>query len=775
MRRPLFWVCIALSVIAVLQMVLSGTADREGIRRAVFSGDSPGENEILCISGRVCGKGTIGQKEYFLLQINFLSDQSAATSRQIISCLRQMKTTKVRCSLAGGPGEALPKMGSEVLVEGRFSFFEEATNPGEFNFAGYYHGQGIGGALSEARVLWQSKSHSLIREGLCALRAYFGRRLDAIFPPKEAGVMKTMLLGDRSDLDPTLKELYRNGGILHVLSISGLHVTLLGMGLYRLLCRVGVQTRFSAVCGGAVLVLYGLMTGMSVSAVRAIGMFLLRMLASLWGRTYDMLTATGLMAALMLCTQPVYGLYSGFWLSFGAILGMGGVLPVLEALVAGRLGTIRPGEGRVAVLLRKTGRALEESLLAGCAVFLTSLPLLLYFYYEVPTYSMLMNLLVIPAMGPMVLFGFAAMLIPGLGVLGTVDVVLLKVFEGLCEVAQKLPFPSWNPGCPAIWQMAVYYGSLTGGLALLWKWKETREQPGRVPRRMRWIILLCPIFIFAIPIHAMTGVVFLDVGQGDCACIRLKDGQTWIYDCGSSSKKEVGKNILIPYLKHEGIRHIDGVILSHGDKDHASGMQELFQLASQEGIEIDHVFFPDIGMDRVREEFAELFKAAELVPKAEIHFLKAGDQLRGEAFSLLTLHPGGKEEDLKRMDGNEASLCLLAKLQGRGGELTVLLTGDVEGKGEERLLQEMTAAGVNQVNVLKCAHHGSKNATSDAFLGLLDADVAVISCGRKNRYGHPHEELLERLEEDGTAIFRTDQGGAVTVRVQSEKVVVEGF
>ena len=857
MKRPLFWVCIALAILAVLNLFWNGAADQTGRLKQTLSEDPPWEGQTVRLSGRVCEKGTQGEKEYFIItdlssedpSEDLHSDQNAAASRQIISKLGQLKTEKLQCFLAEETGEALPKIGSRVVVEGVFSLFQVSTNPGEFNYARYYQGKQIGGKLTGVLLLANSEKYSWLREGLDSLRSYLGRRLDQVFPIEEAGILRTMLLGDRTELSPQIRELYQDGGIIHVLSISGLHVTLLGMGLYQLLRRLYVRMDVAALCAGSVLVLYGIMTGMSVSACRAIGMFLLRMLAVLWGRTYDLLTATAVLACGMLCLVPTYGMNSGFWLSFGSILGIGIVLPVLET--AGRNMraletkdvTFRhsascddPRFRRKLVFMIKQEiqhslQVMRQGILAGLSVFLATLPITLYFYFEVPTYSLLLNLLVIPAMGPMIFCGFVAMLIPGLGILGTVDVIILKFFTWLCVQVRGLPFSSWNPGCPKTWQIATYYALLFMALTILWQiackggciqddrlgdktdggvrvWAKRNAKTGSRKAFLKWIknnrgriawlawgLLISPILILAFPARHMTEAVFLDVGQGDCVLLRLSNGQTWIYDCGSSNRNEIGKNILIPYLKHEGIRHIDGIFVSHGDRDHVSGLKELFQMAGQEEIRIDHLYLPSWmyseeatdeetksvlmetenersnSLDAVKGEEskfkvskneASLVELAKSMKKMQIHVLKAGDNLDGQAIAFLTLHPP-KLISTAELDGNEASLCLLVQLKKQGRSLTILLTGDTQGEGEKELLAELKGRGINKVDVLKCAHHGSKYATSTDFLAQIDAELTVISCGRRNSYGHPHEELLQRLTDDGTTILRTDQSGAITI------------
>ena len=850
MRRPLFWACLFLVITAAIRFLLTG-----GFAPGGGAEGPPEWGQEVVLAGKVCGRETGNQKNVFILEIDILkSNQFAAASQQITNYLENREATKLRCEMAGA-GRVMPEIGSCVSVRGKFSVYEGASNPGEFDFAEYYRANGVGGRLRDAVILEKSAGYSRLGEGLFRLREFLGKRLDRAFPEKEAGVMKTMLLGDRSGLDPELKELYQEGGIIHILSISGLHITLLGMGVYRLLRKLGAPNGASALTGGLFLLFYGVMTGMSVSACRAIGMFLLRMLSLSLGRTYDMLTALGVMGAGMLCLHPAYLLHSGFWLSFSSLFGAGCVLPVLEELAAGApagpesrglLSLMQKAEKNLrlqgggrrkgrAGLLRKIGLpflqkicgfigGLAGGLRGGAAILLATLPLQLRFYFEIPVFSMAVNLLVLPCMGAVVGCGFLAMLLPGSRVFGAVDVLALRGFEGLCALTGGLPFHTWNPGCPALWQMGLYYLCLAGALLLLryrkrraesrergipagYRLARTKGEPserrGILKRKLgktrgckkaqgrlqgegpefckirwwekgarsavKWLLIFLPAALFALPVHRTTGIAFLDVGQGDGVCLRAESGETWLYDCGSSSKKLVGENILIPYLKHEGIRRISGVILSHGDKDHVSGLLELFALSEKEGIRIDRVILP--ALEESGDEAFSKILDYESEGLFEVIRVKAGDRFGGKELSFSVLNPEGGE----RESDNASSLCLLARFRERKTSAGILLTGDVEGPGEEVLLAELEKLGIGNVDVLKCAHHGSKNATSQAFLDAVDARIAVISCGKDNSYGHPHPELLERLEGDGATLFRTDLSGAVSVEFSGNGCRVRTF
>jgi len=616
--------------------------------------------------------------------------------------------------------------------------------------------------------------------------------------------MSAMLLGDKSTLEPEIKALYQSNGIVHILSISGLHITIIGMSLFRLLRRMGAPVWVAAIAGGMVLFLYGVMTGLSVSACRAIGMYLLRMLSEAVGRTYDMLTALGVTAVVTLWVNPGYLYNAGFYLSYGAVLGIGILYPALLPLRKKETLLKYVGDRRKQIVYRiaKIVREkLTRSMLASLAITLTTLPIQLWFFYEVPVYSLILNLLVIPFMSVVMACGIFAMLIPGLGIIGTVDCLILSGYEILCKSFEQLPFHTWNPGKPEGWQVVIYYTLL---LVCCWvssygkqmhtsqeaarklrgeerhklcvnpwkelhgksrkelcrkSWKELRgrlrqelcrklwkELYGRLRKNLcrrldgrLWKVipgmLTIAVIVLGVRIPGPTTITFLDVGQGDCICMQTTSGEVYMFDCGSTSRSLVGEYVLKPYLKYEGIRHIDGIFVSHSDSDHYNGVQELLENQNEWGITVDNLVLP-----------------GEIV---------AGDTWECESGSVrfTCLHPSALEAF---EDSNAFSQCFYVEM---ADAMSLLLTGDVEGEGEAQLLQELQKRNITQATVLKVAHHGSRYSTSEAFLEQCKPEVAIISAGRNNSYGHPHEALLERLDVSGALIWSTQEYGAITIEV----------
>ena len=743
MKRPLAMVALATAIVMMVWLGWCDTGrDLDEKSEEMLSG------EIVTLTGRVYDvqeRDSYGTTRLWIYLDSIIFQET-------------VKSYHLICQTDNG---YRPRLGSRIRVTGQFETFSQATNPGEFDAKEYYASLNIGGILKKAEVTAEGCKYSVVKEALFSLREYWKDRLYRYFPEKEASVLSAMLLGDRTQLHERTKELYMQNGIIHILSISGLHITLIGMSLYKLLRRARCPIIVAALAGGLMLFLYGIMTGMGVSALRAIGMYLVRMLGEILGRTYDMLTALGFIGLVMLAGGPERLNQVGFLLSFGSLCGIGVIMPALA---------VEDGDKR------SVAKSVWKAALPGIAVTLTTLPIQLYYYYEIPVYSIILNLLVLPFMGILMVVGLIVMILPGMFWAAQLDVLILDGFEWLCQVFGELPYHTWNPGAPKVWQIIVYYVllvySIQGNIKLPGNMKLPRNiklDSIHCQRILRITVLFIAILLLGWRGREHLSVTFLDVGQGDGICVQTGK-ETYLFDCGSSSENSIGEYVLIPYLKHEGISHLDGVFVSHPDKDHISGILELLTLSEDKRITIERLILPDLAAGRMESEFASLLKAVADMEegKPEVITVSAGSFWQSGEVLFTCLHPPA---DSEISDSNAYSQCFLVEYK----DFTMMLTGDVEGEGEEMLLQELREISIGEVDLLKVAHHGSKYSSGEEMLALLKPDIAVISCGEDNSYGHPHEEIIQRLEEVGSEIFTTPQCGAITVKIRREVEVEVAF
>lgn len=792
-KRPLLCGCLVLIAVIVLSQGLVAPPPWEPQLPRELTG------QLMTVTGRVYEKEVrtlYGQEilVLYLQSVTVSSDTESGDKGSVPDVSEYNIKDKLICQLAAdqaawesASAEELKKdsagwrnvpeeqicLGSRVAVRGELELFSHAANPGEWDSADYYLITGVAGKLKQAKLLGIDNRQWRLRERLRRCRSLLKERLRQALPDREASILERMLLGEKYGMDQEIKELYQNNGISHVLAISGLHITLLGMGLYRLLRRCNCPIVPAAIAGGCMILLYGGMIGWGISAVRAIGMYLIRMLGEVWGRYYDMLTAMGVLAAGMVCCNPRLVYHCGFLLSFGAVAGMGVVYPALVKLVPerrrrkgkyagnpGKCGAQEPG----AALMTQ----LTQGLLASLSITLATLPIQLYFFCQIPVYGTLLNLIVLPLMGLLLSGGLVLMALPGAvpvqwGVRG-----ILALYEGLCRLAEQLPGHLWITGCPGWWQITGYYLLLAAAVIVLKQFGRKEDgtgmcQIGSIAGK-NYIWTCCSCLLLSMAVILLTRrwdngfmLTMLDVGQGDCICVRTARGQNYLFDGGSSSRSHTGEYVLIPYLKHQGISRVDGIFLSHGDQDHVGAVKEL--LTDSEGIRLDTLYLPQIAqpLPETLEELAALAREAD----CRVVYLSQGMGWQQGEFRLTCLWP---TEDYKG-ESNAGSACYLLQ----EGELRILLTGDVEGDGEEALTRYLQSLPMPSVDILKVAHHGSRYSTSDTFLQTVNPQLALISAGRDNSYGHPHAELLARLEAAGCRTLQTPKSGAITVRVRSRK------
>lgn len=632
-------------------------------------------------------------------------------------------------------------VGTVLLVSGNIERISEPRNPGEFDSQQYYASERMYYFMKECKILKSSQSYSLYGQFLSDVRQKLQEIL-SVAAGKDAPVFEAILLGQKENLDGAMKIRYQMAGIIHILAISGLHISLLGMGLYKIMKKAGVGIWGAGLTALVIMLQYGLMTGGSVSTMRAVCMFLLSVGAKLLGRCYDLMTALSFSAIMLLLDSPAYLYNSSFLLSFGAVLGIGICSPILKQI-----------QGKKRKMLLALGNSI--------AVQLTTLPVVLWFYGEVSVSGVVWNLLVLPTVGIVLASGIAGT-VTGLVSLEIAKVVfipgriLLWVYESICVFAGKLPFCTWISGKPFLWEIAVYYAILVLVMAVA----ESRVKKGTAMTAGCVGGLCLGMFVLCFrPFHGLK-ITCLDVGQGDGIVVQEKN-YCFLIDGGSSNKKNIGQYQILPFLKSEGISFVDLIFLSHTDEDHLSGVRQFLEFI-RDGlttVKVGGVVFPRW------EEKPELYKELEklaLDVNADIRYAGEGDRIcsGGIKWSFYAPFLDGGE------DINENSMVMELEF----GKFRALFTGDIGNKTEKLLLPAL-----RKISFLKAAHHGSRYSTGEDFLEITQPRLSVISCSEKNIYGHPSPDTVERLEESGSMVEFTMKKGAITVWTDGERFAYEGF
>ena len=616
------------------------------------------------------------------------------------------------------------KIGNIIKVRGKLRQFEEAANKGNFDSKKYYLSLGFYGKIEAGTIEVINSDYSGIRQGLYEMRMEIIERLEKLCSDNKGifsiinnknGIISAIILRDKTDLDSDIKELYSVSGIAHILAISGLHISFIGMAIYRLLRR-RFRFIFSAAVSIPVVLSFGIMSGFGISTIRAIIMFILKIIGEVLGRKYDAITAISLAGLVLLVQNPFVVCNSGFQMSFGAIIAIVLILPIVEEIL-------------------NTDNKIIKVLSANFTISLVMNPILAWNYYELPTFSFLLNIVVVPLMSVVIvssivgifcsciMFGFGkAVIFPGCGI--------LELYTFLCNIINKSSVASIVVGQPKVTIIIVYYAILLvvlfglknirtkytraekerniikkeTGLVLEKKAKKERSIKGQnVKLRLACIagFLLLNCLIYYIPNPGFY-ITFINVGQGDGILIHGDNGTKVMVDGGSTSEKQVAKNCIVPYLKAEGIGTIDYSIITHTDKDHISGILEILENNNSNRIRIKNLVMPDINMKD--DTYNELIEKAKL-KKINVLYIKKGDTLSLGKTKIKCIYP---ETTTTASDKND--YCTVLSVKNKTSK--ILLTGDISKEIEEKIKDDIE----ENYTVLKVAHHGSNYSSSDKFL-----------------------------------------------------------
>ncbi len=630
-----------------------------------------------------------------------------------------------------GYGQPLPADAAQMLRPGerwrltvRLKRPHGSYNPGGFDFEAWALERNIRatGYVREREAM-ERLDPLVHRPGYLVERLRFEvrERFQAVLGEARYGAMlQALAIGDQQSVSEEDWETVRRTGVIHLMSISGLHVTMLAGLVFalvhalwrrseRLTLRLPAR-KAAALAGLLAAAAYAAVAGFAIPTQRTLYMLAV-LAAALWaGRNvaFSLVLCWALLAVVVLDPWAVRA--PGFWLSFGAVA-------VLGYVGSGRL--TRPGW-------------LAEAARAQWAVTLGLAPLLLALFQQVSLISPLANALAIPLIGlvvtPLTLLG---MLVPVDALLHAAH-TLMAWCMALLELAARLPLAVWQQHAPAPWTVAV---AMAGVLWLL--------LPRGFPLRWAGTAALAPMFLLlpSPPQHGELRVAVLDVGQG-LAVVLQTARHALLYDAGPrySEQADAGNRVILPYLRAAGIRHLDGMVLSHDDIDHTGGAAAVLQAMP-------------VGW------------LASSLPSG--HFLEslsaqpwrcaAGREWEWDGVRFDMLHPDAGSYAHARLKDNHRS-CVL-RVSGTHGSL--LLTGDIE-RAAERELLERDAASL-AADVLVAPHHGSRSSSTPGFVAAVAPRATIFAAGYRNRFRHPHGQVVRRYQEVGSAIYRSDADGAVLI------------
>jgi competence protein ComEC len=553
-------------------------------------------------------------------------------------------------------------------------------------------------------------------------------------PPREAALARGFVLGEDEGVDEATKEDFRRSGLSHLLAVSGQNVTLLALLAMPLLGALGIPLRERLFWVLALIVVYVPVAGAGPSIQRAGVMGALGLLATLGGRRSSRFYALAVAAGVTLAVDPGVAADVGWQLSFAAVLG---ILLLASRLRKGIMARLGAGPWR---------RALADGVAMTVAATLATAPLIAFHFETFSTTTLVANVLALPAVAPAMWLGMCG---AGLAQLPGVPLELLNGLNALllayiAQVADWCAAPEWaelriHLGAGGL---IVAYAGLAVAVLLCWKWPSYAFASAAV------------VLATLVPLPGWGGaqagpspglrVTVLDVGQGDAILLQPANAPAVLVDGGPRGAG------LIRKLEEAGVAGLGAAVVTHDQSDHAGGIEELLG-----AIPVERLLFARLGRDLLGEAAAA---------GAETEQIVAGEELRSGGLRLRVLWPPPEllGPAARGEDPNQLALVMAASWRG----FTMLLATDAEA--------EAVPLDPGPIDVLKVAHHGSEDAGLGALLERTQPELALISVGEENPYGHPTAATLATLERHRVPTLRTDADGAIEIAVGRGWMRVDG-
>ncbi|MEF2247287.1 MULTISPECIES: DNA internalization-related competence protein ComEC/Rec2 [unclassified Paenibacillus] len=689
-----------------------------------------------------------------------------------------------------------------VIVElaGQLSLPQTAGNRGGFDYKSYLKGK---------RIHWLLKMDGIEQINIIArpqtlqfkllhivdqTRAKLGTQMDKLFNGEQAGYMKGLVLGIREDLDPAQFKQFSALGLTHILAISGLHVAVF-MYMVSTALKLLRWTREKIIVALMLLLpVYILLSGASPSVIRAGLMALLGLAAARMGKLKDGLHLIAAAALLMLAHDPYYINDVSFQLSFIVTIGLIIGVPALRAVLPDW----------------KKGKMLLDLFSVTLVAQLISFPLTIYYFNQFNVLSIAANFIFVPFISSIIL------------PLGTISLICSYIYLPLGSLISSLASygNDWSffaiqylasslnlsliwPS-PPVWWIVCWYGLCLvlfrsfihfAGLK-----RSRRRGSSAVPilRTKKYVIQLTAASIllvfslwaaYTMPRWEKSAVIsFLDVGQGDAILIKTPAGRHILLDGGGliSFRKEgerwkdrkepfeIGEKVVLPLLMKRGVQKLDAVIISHLDSDHIRGLQAV----------LEHIPVSEIWWNQTLKESGDAMQLMQQAVNKQIPLYAAAAGISYELekdVAITFLWPDERSASQHQIalvaDQNELSVVLLLQIY----DFQFLLTGDINSATEKIILTRMEEGkgqmlGTNyakpRIDVMKIAHHGSKYSTSSEWLDYWKPISAVVSVSATNSYGHPHPDVLERLQQGRIALWRTDKDGEIMLKATRRQLFI---
>lgn len=630
----------------------------------------------------------------------------------------------------------LPEPGDSICYEATWYPVTPPSVPGAFDTQGWLDSQNLA-AYGKFKHWTSYPGGWTFERSFFRFRQFLQARFAKFLDPAETGLLMGLLAGDRSGIPEVLRSDFQRSGLVHVLAISGFHVVLLAGMLMIFLKATGLPHKIVIIIAVALLTIYVPVTGGSPAVRRAVMMFAIPQIGTLFGKPANTLNSLGVALLLIILPEPSVIWNPGFQLSFAATAGIIIGTPhnptkyLPESFSSNKLWQ------------KIQAFAIDPTYVTLCATLATA-PFLIYHFKTLSPFAWFGNIIIVPAISLGMQAGLFAQLFPIDFISGTFCAAarfFLRLASLLTRILSDSAAASMTVG-PFSPAALLALGFLILLLPICYK--------NYIARKYALLCVLAASAIFAFDsyhqiIHPSWTLTTIDVGQGDSHLVKAPSGRHFLVDAGDSSRQDSGKDIIVPFLHHIGVRELDALIITHPDKDHFGGALSLLKM-----FPIKELWASECAIKERKPDWQQVIHEANKrnIPIRNMH---RGILWKENYFEIRVIHP----VENVCTEANEGSITL--RLKGLGH--SAILTGDLTTAGEKTIMKTDVYL---KSDVLKLGHHGSKTSSSLSFLNAVAPTYAIIPSGRKNRFRHPHKQVTDRLDSLRIPYINTAKKGTIT-------------
>ncbi len=639
--------------------------------------------------------------------------------------------------------------GNLIELKGTYTKGRERRNPGEFDYDNYLKSKGITGIVtvnkaSEYKIV--DSSFRFFENAIFQVRKHIDYKIKTLHNKETAALLRGLLLADRKEIDQDTKTQFINSGVFHVLAVSGLHVGFIAFIFFFLFGRMNIYIRSLLTIIG--LLCFMFITGVPPSVFRATVMAIVIILAFLTNRSTNIFNSLAIAALIILTLDPAEIHSPGFQLSFAAVFAIGVFYPQFSSLVD---------------MINIDNRFIRYLLLflaVSLAAQIGTLPFVLIYFGKISIVGLLVNLVVIPAIGIIIALAITTILLSVL--LPYLAIYYAALNDFITELLLKIIAFSGNLSFSKI-DIVSYstYDALIFYVFVLIAFSALKNFKSLIAKAILIVLLLSSVFLFSsldndsmLPENQLS-VFMIDVGQGDAFLIKFPNGESALVDAGKASVYfDNGERVILPLLNYLGVNKIDYGFISHMDLDHYGGFISLINAGK-----INTVYKPSIDSSSSKDVQFERF--------ANSHYLKTTSyKMQSLKMGNCRIYILNDDDETKKLGLSSNDRSGILKIV--YGETSFLFTGDAS-KDVEKMLIDRFSYFLDS-DFLKAGHHGSKTSTSNNFLDFVSPDYALISAGIQNNFGHPSQEVISKLNERKIGILRSDDKGGILLVSNGENI-----